>query len=106
MKRAFVTGANGFIGSHLVRRLLERGYQVGCLVRQTSDIRSLAGLPVRLHFGDVRQPETLTAPLEHADYVFHLAAKLMALDREAFLSTNTQGTIHMLEATLRVKAPC
>jgi nucleoside-diphosphate-sugar epimerase len=105
MKHAFVTGANGFIGSHLVRHLLARGYEVSCLVRKTSDIRSLAGLPVRLHIGDVRQPDTLIGLLGQADYVFHLAAKLMALDREAFMAANTQGTIHMLEATLRAKAP-
>jgi len=103
MKRALVTGANGFIGSHLVRHLLGRGYEVGCLVRATSDIRSLALLPVRIHIGDVRRPETLIAPLTGAEYIFHLAAELMALDREAFIATNTKGTIHMLDATLRVK---
>src|ERR1035438_9249067 len=91
MKRALVTGANGFIGSHLVRHLLGRGYDVSCLVRQTSDIRSLAGLPVRIHIGDVRQPETLMAPLGGAEFVFHLAAELMALEKEAFAATNTQG---------------
>ena len=105
MKRAFVTGANGFIGSHLVRHLLERGYEVDCLVRATSDLRSIEGLPVRIHVGDVRQPETLTAALEGADYVFHLAAELLALTREAFLLTNTKGTVHMLDAVLRAKGP-
>lgn len=103
MKRALVTGANGFIGSHLVRHLLERGYEVSCLVRPTSDLRSLAFLPVRLHIGDVRQPDTLLPALTGADYVFHLAAELMALDREAFLTTNTKGTVHMLDSALRVK---
>src|SRR6516162_3744413 len=105
MKRALVTGANGFIGSHLVRHLIERNYEVSCLVRQTSDLRSLAGLPLRIHIGDVRQPETLSGPLSGADYVFHLAADLMALTREAFLAANTDGTRHMLDVTVSVKSP-
>ncbi len=100
MRRALVTGANGFIGSHLVRRLLARGYEVSCLVRATSDVRSLSALPVRVFLGDVRLPPTLAEPVRHADYVFHLAAELMALRREAFRDTNTLGTIHMLEAVL------
>lgn len=104
MKRALVTGANGFIGSHLVRQLLGRGYEVSCLVRDTSDLRSLDGLPLRIHIGDVRNPETLESPLAGADYVFHLAAELLSLQQEAFDTTNTKGTIHMLDATLRLKS--
>ncbi len=64
MPKVLVTGANGFIGSHLVRELLNRGYEVNCLVRYTSDISSLQGLPVKLFIGDVRDPETLAAPMK------------------------------------------
>ncbi len=99
MPKVLVTGANGFIGSHLVRELLNRGYEVNCLVRYTSDISSLQGLPVKLFIGDVRDPETLAAPMKDVAYVYHLAAKLMVTSREAFEQTNTQGTINMLEAT-------
>jgi nucleoside-diphosphate-sugar epimerase len=96
--RALVTGANGFIGSHLVRELLDRGYEVNCLVRATSDLRSLAGLPVRLFIGDVRDPSSLVAPLQNVDYVFHLAAALLVTSQEEFDETNTQGTLNLLKA--------
>jgi dihydroflavonol-4-reductase len=104
MEKVLVTGANGFIGSHLVRELLDRGYEVSGLVRPTSDVRSLEGLPVRLFLGDVREPETLVAPLQGVHYVYHLAAKLMVNSREDFLQTNTEGTKHMLEAAKKYAA--
>src|SRR6266571_674466 len=102
---ALVTGANGFIGSHLVRYLLERGYEVKCLVRSTSDLSSLDGLPVRIYLGDVRRPESLIEPVAGAQCIFHLAAQLMALTREDFEDTNTRGTINMLEAAANAKTP-
>ena len=105
MQTALVTGANGFIGSHLTRHLVERGYQVRCLVRHTADLSSLDGLPVSVWVGDVRQPQSLVAPLQGVHYVFHLAAQLMALSREQFEDINTRGTINMLEATARSRSP-
>lgn len=98
MAQVLVTGANGFIGSHLVRELLARGYQVNCLVRHTSDLAALRGLPVSLYVGDVREPETLIAPMQGVIYVYHLAAEVMVTNRAAFEEANTQGTIHVLEA--------
>jgi nucleoside-diphosphate-sugar epimerase len=98
MPKALVTGANGFIGSHLVRELLDRGYEVNCLVRQTSDISSLRGLPVALLIGDVQEPATLIEPVKNVDYVYHLAAELMVTSRDEFEHANTQGTINLLGA--------
>lgn len=105
MKTALVTGANGFIGSHLVRHLLERGYEVRCLVRHTSDLSALDGLRVSICLGDVRRPESLAAPLQGVHYVFHLAAQLMALTSLDFEQTNAHGTVNVLEATARAKLP-
>lgn len=98
MAKALVTGANGFIGSHLVRELIKRGYEVNGVVRHTSNLASLTGVPVYLYIGDVRHPETLAAPMKDVDYVYHLAAELMVTSREAFEEANTRGTIHMLQA--------
>ena len=102
MPIAFVTGANGFIGSHLVRELLKRGYEVRCLVRHTSDLSALRGLKLALYVGDVRESATLITPLKNVNYVFHLAAELMVTSREEFEQTNTRGTINLLEATEKV----
>ncbi|HMB28459.1 MAG TPA: NAD-dependent epimerase/dehydratase family protein, partial [Blastocatellia bacterium] len=51
--RAFITGATGFIGAHLARELLRDGHQVKALVRQESDRRNVAGLPVEMVEGDL-----------------------------------------------------
>src|SRR5581483_10884545 len=105
MAKVLVTGANGFIGSHLVRALLQRGHEVHCLVRPTSDLTSLRGLPVTLHLGDVREPETLAAPLRDVEYVYHLAARLMATSQQEFEANNAQGTINLLRCTEQAAAP-
>ena len=101
MKIALVTGVNGFIGAHLVSELLSRGYEVRGLVRYSSDLSSLRELPVSLFIGDVREPETLVAPVKDVDYVFHLAAALMVTNREAFEQVNSQGTVNLLKAVER-----
>jgi dihydroflavonol-4-reductase len=105
MTTVFVTGANGFIGSHLVKELLDRGYHVNCLVRASSDLTSLRGLAATLYIGDVRDPATLIAPMQGVDYVYHLAAQLMVTSRDAFEQANTYGTQNMLEAAERHAGP-
>jgi len=102
--KVVVTGANGFIGSHLVPLLIQKGYDVHCLVRYTSNISSLKGLNVSLHTGDTREIETLKEPFKGAKFIFHLAAKLLVPTRHDFDETNVSGTKNVLEAaTLHAK---
>jgi nucleoside-diphosphate-sugar epimerase len=98
--KALVTGSNGFIGSHLVEELVRRNWDVVCLVRTTSRRRSLEGLPVRLTFGDCRDRESLRPAVRDADYVFHLAAVIDALDWSAYDESNVRGTRNMVEVCL------
>ena len=59
---SLITGANGFIGSHLTRFLIQQGEQVRVLVRPQSDVRSLDGLPVDFAYGDLREPVRSSPP--------------------------------------------
>lgn len=102
MTTVLVTGANGFIGSHLVRALLDRGYEVRGLVRHTSDLSSLRGLPVQLTVGDVTRADTLRAAVKGVDVVYHLAATLLPTDPGRFFTVNTQGTVNMLQVAAEV----
>ena len=102
--RALVTGANGFIGSHLAEELLRRGWQVRALVRPGADLRWLQGLPLELVQGDVTRPETLPPAVRGCDFVFHLGAAIHAPDMAAFRRSNVDGTRHLLECC-RERAP-
>ena len=72
-KLVLVTGATGFIGSHLVRELIERGDEVVALVRRTSAFAPLESLGARLAFGDITDASSVTAAVEGVEVVYHLA---------------------------------
>jgi dihydroflavonol-4-reductase len=98
-----VTGATGFLGSHVARQLAARGEAVRVLVRPTSQGRALEGLPVERFTGDLREPASLTRALEGASRVFHVAAdyRLWARDPREIYASNVGGTINLLEAAER-----
>lgn len=104
MAHILVTGATGFIGSHLVRHLLELKAKEGwteeifCLVRATSDLSPLKGLHVKLIMGDLRNPDSLIPAVQGALYIYHLAAELYTVSREQFLEANVTGTENLLKA--------
>ena len=100
--QALVTGSCGFIGGHLVRYLLEKGYAVSCLVRPASDPDALAGLPVTLISGSYFDLESLGRAVKGMDYIFHAGAVLSAPDWPGYYQTNVQGTANLLEACLQV----
>lgn len=95
-----VTGATGFVGSAVVRRLLDSGHDVRALVRPTGDRRNLAGLPIDIVTGDLREPDSLTAALHGCDALFHVAAdyRLWVRDDREMYATNVEGTRHLMKA--------
>lgn len=74
LRVAVVTGANGFLGAHLVRALLARGVEVRAVVRPTSNVRALVGLDIDLRRGQLDDTAFMRAVLQGADAFFHLAA--------------------------------
>lgn len=93
-----VTGANGFVGSNLVKDLLENGHQVKGLVRPTSNTVNLEGLDLELVEGDIRNPEDMVEVAEGVDGVFHTAAlySFWASRYDDFYQTNVEGTLNVL----------
>lgn len=95
-----ITGASGFIGSHLARYLVGRGERVRVLVRPQSDLRALAGLAVEPVYGDLRNPASLEAAMEGVRRVYHVAAdyRLWAKHPQEIYDSNVLGTRNILEA--------
>jgi len=98
--KAFVTGATGFLGSHVARVLAEQGSDLRLLVRSTSDLRNLEGLNADRVAGDLRDPASIEKALSGCDVVFHVAAdyRLWVRDPAEMYRSNVEGTRSLLEA--------
>ncbi|SFB53984.1 hopanoid-associated sugar epimerase [Azotobacter beijerinckii] len=105
--KALVTGATGFVGSAVVRRLLRDGHHVRVLVRATSDRRNLQGLDVQVVEGDLTQAASLQHACDDCDALFHVAAdyRLWAPQPAQLYQANVEGTRAMLEAAKRAGVP-
>ncbi len=95
-----VTGATGFIGSHLVDLLLKKGHSVRCLLRATSDDRWIKGLPVEKVTGDLFDTRALRTAVEGVDYIYHSAGLTKAKTPDEYFRANAGGTRNLLEAVL------
>jgi nucleoside-diphosphate-sugar epimerase len=100
-RRALVTGGTGFVGSHLVERLLRNGYAVTCLVRDLRHLRWIEGMEVRLTQGDCTQPESLAAAVQGVSLVFHCAGLTKGKHARDYYIVNHLGTKNLVEACAR-----
>jgi dihydroflavonol-4-reductase len=97
---AFVTGATGFVGSHVVRVLAQQGAQLRLLVRPSSDTRNIEELRAERVIGDLRDPASLEKGMSGCEVVFHVAAdyRLWVRDPEQMYRSNVEGTRAILNA--------
>ena len=102
-----VTGAAGFVGSAVVRKLVAQGASVRAFVRPTSDVDNLADLPVELVLGDVRHRPTIDRAIKGCEAVFHVAAdyRLWVPERDVMFESNVTGTRNVMEAAAETGVP-
>ncbi len=99
--KAFVTGATGFLGSHVARVLADQGAHLRLLVRPTSNLKNLEGLKAETATGDLRDAASLEKAMSGCDTVFHVAAdyRLWVRDPNEMYRSNVAGTRALLEAS-------
>src|SRR5258708_3925586 len=98
-----VTGAAGFLGSHVTRQLVARGKEVRVLLRASSTNRAIAGLPLEYVTGDLRDPGSLDRAMKGVKRVFHVAAdyRLWARRSREIYDSNVGGTRNLFNAANR-----
>jgi dihydroflavonol-4-reductase len=104
----FLTGATGFLGSHVARILSEQGADLRLLVRPTSNLKNLAGLTAETATGDLRDPSSIEKAMQGCEVVFHVAAdyRLWLKDPNEMYRSNVEGTRAILEAARKNKVRC
>jgi dihydroflavonol-4-reductase len=105
--KIFLTGATGFVGSHVARALAAQGAGLRLLVRKTSTLSHLEGIPGETCLGDLSQPESLRSALAGCDAVMHVAAdyRLWIPDPPAMYRANVEGTRELLRLAREARVP-
>lgn len=103
----FLTGATGFIGGRVAQQLVEAGHRVTAMVRNPEKAQDVARLGVTISKGDVTDKESMRAPMQGADGVFHIAGwyKIGGRDKQAGTAINIDGTRNVLELARELAIP-
>ena len=106
--KAFITGATGFLGTHVARVLAEQGAGLRLLVRPTSNLKNLEGLHAETAKGDLRDAASLEKAMSGCEVVFHVAAdyRLWVQDPAEMYRSNVEGTRAVLEAARKNGVRC
>jgi dihydroflavonol-4-reductase len=106
-RTALVTGANGFLGCHVVRALVSEGAEVRAFVRRDSDRRGLDGVPHEPVLGDLRDRDSLQAAARGCDEIYHVAAdyRLWVPDPASMYAANVDGTRNVIAAARSAGVP-
>lgn len=106
--KAFITGATGFLGTHVARVLAEQGAGLRLLVRPTSNLKNLEGLHAETAMGDLRDAASLEKAMSGCEVVFHVAAdyRLWVQDPAEMYRSNVEGTRAILEGARKNGVRC
>ena len=101
--KALITGATGFIGSHLLESLVAKKWDITCLVRPQSRTAAVEKMPVRIMRGPLTDQDVLENAVENQDYIFHLAARIRPAPQEIYEMANHLLTRYLADADYAVR---
>ena len=103
MNKIFITGATGYIGYQLAKKLASGGHSIHALIRRQSDVALFQNPNIKVFYGDITMPETIREAIKGCEYVYHVAAyaKLWAKDPSVFYEINVRGTSNVLREALQ-----
>lgn len=100
MSKVLLTGAAGFVGSHIAEALSAAGYSVICAVKKTSNLKWLKRLPVKYEYGSLNDKNFLNRVVRDVDFIVHCAGIVRALDKEEYFKNNTVITADLCRAVI------
>ncbi|MDR3049985.1 MAG: NAD-dependent epimerase/dehydratase family protein [Elusimicrobiota bacterium] len=98
--KVLITGANGFVGSHIVEKLLENKEEVSAIVRKTSNLKWIKDLPITLKYGSLDDAVFLESCAAEVDAIVHCAGTVRAMDKEGYFKSNVENTANLCRAAL------
>jgi len=101
---AVVTGANGFVGSHLVDNLLSKNFEVRCIVRKSSNLQWLEGKDLKIFNCGLFDKNGLQEAFKNVNYIFHIAGVVKAKDEAGYLKGNVEATKTLLEVAAEMNS--
>lgn len=105
--KLFITGGSGFIGTHLVKRLIQDDHELRCLVRKTSDVHVLKEVGATLITGDVTDKASMYEGMQGCDWVVNLGNvyDFWVPDKQVYEEVNVHGTRNVMECALEASVP-
>jgi nucleoside-diphosphate-sugar epimerase len=101
MSKILLTGANGFVGSHIAEALVKANHKVICTVRQMSNLKWIKDLPLEYKYGDLGNKKFLQEIVEDVNVVIHCAGVIRAMTKENYFKENVENTKSLCEAILK-----
>jgi nucleoside-diphosphate-sugar epimerase len=101
MSRILLTGANGFVGSHIAEALVEANHKVICTIRQTSHLKWIKDFPLEYKYGDLGNKKFLQEIVEDVDVVIHCAGVVRSMTKKNYFKENVENTKSLCEAILK-----
>jgi nucleoside-diphosphate-sugar epimerase len=101
MLKILVTGANGFVGSHIVETLLKKKYNVTCILREKANLKWIQNLPIEYKYGSLDDEKFLETVIKNVDIIVHCAGAVRAISKDEYFKVNVKNTRNLCQSIIK-----